>query len=124
MATQARSTRTKSMLELERIARTAPRRWRTDAALKRAGFRPVRGSLSHALRASRLARLTRELAAARRRAGMTQAAVARLIGTTASAVSRMESDHPGNLTIATIDRYASAVNAELLLAVRPVRPNR
>jgi len=109
---------------LERIARTAPRRWRTDAALKRAGFRPVRGGLIDALRASRLARLTRELAAARRRAGLTQAAVARLIGTTASAVSRMESDHPGNLTIATIDRYARAVNAELLLAVRPVQPIR
>lgn len=120
MATSSKRARSEFPLEIERIARLAPRRWRTDAALRRAGFRPVRGGLKAALRQSRLTRLTRELAAARKRAGLTLAAVARRIGTTASAISRMESDHPGSLTITTIDRYSEAVDAELLLSVRPL----
>lgn len=61
------------------------------------------------------------MAAAGKRAGLTQAELARRMGTTASAISRMESDNPGNLTIATIDRHARAVGAELQLTVRPGR---
>ncbi len=107
--------------ELERIARTAPARWRTEAAIRRAGFRPVRGGLKAALQVSRLRRLSRELARARCRAKLTQAQVARRMGTTVSAISRMESKYPGNLTLATIQRFTDAVGAEFLISVRSRR---
>jgi transcriptional regulator with XRE-family HTH domain len=60
------------------------------------------------------------MAQARKRAGLTQAQVARRMGTTASAVCRMESESPGNLTLETLDRYAGAVGAEFSLSIRPV----
>jgi ribosome-binding protein aMBF1 (putative translation factor) len=109
------------MDELERIAYHAPRAWRSEQALKRTGFKPVAGGLREAVAASRLLRLVRQMAHARRRAGLSQAQVARRMGTTASAVSRMESDSPGNLTLDTVERYAHAVGAELSLSIRPVR---
>ena len=97
----------------EQIARHAPQAWRTEQALANAGFARVRGGLAAAVRASRMKRLSHQMAALRRQAGLTQAQVANRMGTTTSVVSRMESGNPGNLTIATLERFARAVGAEL-----------
>lgn len=56
---------------------------------------------------------------ARARAGLTQDAVAELMGTTKSAVSRLESAGKHAPSLATLRRYASAVGCEL--QVRLVR---
>lgn len=50
---------------------------------------------------------------ARFRAGLTQGAVAELMGTTKSAISRLESAGKHAPSIATLKRYASAVGCEL-----------
>lgn len=112
---------TSPLRELESIARTAPKRWRTRADLRRAGFRRVAGGLPQALRAARLARLTQEMKRIRRQAGLTQAEVARRMGTSASVVSRMESEQAGNLTLATLQRFADAVGARLRLSLHRTR---
>ena len=104
---------------LERVARLAPKAWRSEKALVRAGFLPVRGGLREAMAASRAARLGRRMAALRKKAGLTQAQVARRMGTTASAVSRMESADSGNLTLDSLERYARAVGAEMRLSLIP-----
>ncbi len=56
---------------------------------------------------------------ARARAGLTQDAVAERMGTTKSAVSRLESAGKHTPSLATLKRYASAVGCEL--QVRLVR---
>ena len=56
---------------------------------------------------------------ARSRAGMTQDAVAERMGTTRSAISRLESAGKHAPSLATLKRYASAVGCEL--QVRLVR---
>ena len=56
---------------------------------------------------------------ARSRAGMTQDAVAEHMGTTKSAISRLESAGKHAPSLATLKRYASAVGCEL--QVRLVR---
>jgi len=99
--------------DLEQIARQAPKSWRSISALRRAGFVRVAGGLKAAVASSRLGRLARQMFHARRRAGLTQSQVARRMGTTTSAISRMESDNPGNLTLGTLERYAAAVGADL-----------
>lgn len=50
---------------------------------------------------------------ARARAGLTQDAVAELMGTTKSAVSRLESAGKHAPSLATLKRYAEAVGCEL-----------
>lgn len=55
-----------------------------------------------------------ELTAARRRAGLTQAEVAELMGTTQSAVSRVESGRSVP-TIDFVDRYARALGVTIRL---------
>ena len=50
---------------------------------------------------------------ARSRAGLTQDAVAERMGTTKSAISRLESAGKHTPSIATLKRYASAVGCEL-----------
>lgn len=119
--TALRESSLRQMGDLNRIARRAPRAWRSERALTRAGFKTVAGDVSAALAASRLRRLVRQMAQARRSAGLTQSQVARRMGTTSSAVSRMESENPGNLTLNTLERYATAVGAELSLSIRPPR---
>ena len=57
---------------------------------------------------------------ARSRAGLTQDAVAQRMGTTKSAISRLESAGKHAPSLATLKRYASAVGCEL--QVRLVRP--
>jgi DNA-binding XRE family transcriptional regulator len=56
---------------------------------------------------------------ARSRAGMTQDAVAQRMGTTKSAISRLESAGKHAPSLATLKRYASAVNCELQVKLVP-----
>jgi len=56
---------------------------------------------------------------ARARAGLTQDAVAERMGTTKSAVSRLESAHKHAPSLATLKRYASAVGCELQVKLVP-----
>lgn len=56
-----------------------------------------------------------ELIAARKRAGLTQVEVAERIGTTQSAVSRLEAGHV-EPSLGLVDRYASAVGERIVLS--------
>lgn len=56
---------------------------------------------------------------ARSRAGLTQDAVAELMGTTKSAVSRLEAAGKHAPSLATLKRYASAVGCELQVKLVP-----
>jgi DNA-binding XRE family transcriptional regulator len=56
---------------------------------------------------------------ARSRAGLTQDAVAELMGTTKSAISRLESAGKHAPSIATLKRYALAVGCELQVKLVP-----
>jgi DNA-binding XRE family transcriptional regulator len=56
---------------------------------------------------------------ARSRAGLTQDAVAERMGTTKSAVSRLESAGKHAPSLATLKRYASAVGCELQVKLVP-----
>lgn len=58
---------------------------------------------------------------ARARAGLTQDAVALRMGTTKSAVSRLESTHKHAPSMATLKRYAMAVGCELQVRLVPQR---
>ena len=63
--------------------------------------------------------LIRELLAARQHSGMTQEAVAEKIGTSKSAISRLESGSKHSPSIATLRRYADAVDCELEIKLKP-----
>lgn len=56
---------------------------------------------------------------ARSRAGLTQDAVAERMGTTKSAISRLESASKHAPSLATLKRYASAVGCELEVRLVP-----
>lgn len=58
------------------------------------------------------------LLAAREQAGLTQAEVARRLGTHKSAISRME-NHAEDIRLSTLQRYAEAVGCFLDLQLRP-----
>ncbi|HYR12265.1 MAG TPA: helix-turn-helix transcriptional regulator [Longimicrobium sp.] len=58
------------------------------------------------------------LLAARQQAGLTQAEVARRLGTHKSAISRME-NHAEDIRLSTLQRYAEAVGCFLSLELRP-----
>ncbi len=63
--------------------------------------------------------LIRELLSARQHSGMTQKAVALKIGTTKSAISRLESGSKHSPSLATLRKYAEAVNCELEIKLKP-----
>ena len=65
--------------------------------------------------------LVADLVAARSAAGMTQQEVATRMGTTKSAVSRLESGCFARPTLNTIERYALAVGARVEIRVRAMR---
>jgi transcriptional regulator with XRE-family HTH domain len=65
--------------------------------------------------------LTDEMLNARVRAGLTQDAVAARMGTTKSAISRLESAGKHNPSLATLKRYAAAVGCELRVTLVPHR---
>ena len=57
--------------------------------------------------------LVREMLSARSKAGLTQEAVAELMGTTKSAVSRLESAGKHSPSLTTLKKYAIAVGCDL-----------
>lgn len=63
--------------------------------------------------------LANQMLRARSRAGLTQDAVAERMGTTKSAISRLESAAKHAPSIATLRRYANAVGCELQVRLVP-----
>ncbi|HTX69607.1 MAG TPA: helix-turn-helix transcriptional regulator [Thermoleophilia bacterium] len=98
------------------------------------GYRPVRNEhdafLEHARRrkgfdeayaaSAREYELTRELLAARSGAGLTQEQVAASMGTTKSAISRLEAVGGPSPSLATLSRYARAVGCEVEVRLVPL----
>jgi DNA-binding XRE family transcriptional regulator len=64
-------------------------------------------------------RLAQQLLKARSRAGLTQDAVAERMGTTKSAVSRLEAAGKHAPSLTTLQRYASAVGCDLQVKLVP-----
>ena len=63
--------------------------------------------------------LVRELLAARAKAGLTQGQVAESMGTTKSAVSRLEAVGKHSPSVSTLQRYARAVGCEVEIRLVP-----
>ncbi|MBM4274434.1 MAG: helix-turn-helix transcriptional regulator [Deltaproteobacteria bacterium] len=63
--------------------------------------------------------LAREMLAARSRVGLTQEAVAELMGTTKSAVSRLEAGGKHAPSLTTLKKYAHAVGCRLEIKLVP-----
>lgn len=63
--------------------------------------------------------LVREMLSARSNSGLTQEAVATLMGTTKSAVSRLESAGKHAPSLATLKKYAQAVGCDLKIKLIP-----
>src|SRR4030043_1537263 len=82
-------------------------------ALKRNEFRKAYEDLEEEYR------LTREMLAARSKFGLTQEAVAELMGTTKSAVSRLEAAGKHAPSLTTLKRYARAVGCHLEIKLVP-----
>jgi predicted XRE-type DNA-binding protein len=88
-------------------------------AMKRKGF-----AEAYAERADEY-KLVRELLAARAQAGLTQEQVAACMGTTKSAVSRLEGLGKHSPSVDTLKRYARAVGCEVEVRLVPSpRPTR
>ena len=82
-------------------------------ALKRKGFRKAYDDLEQEYT------LAREMLAARSRFGLTQEAVAELMGTTKSAVSRLEAVAKHAPSLTTLKKYAQAVGCRLEIRLVP-----
>ncbi len=82
-------------------------------ALKRKEFREAYEGLAEEYP------LAREMLAARSRSGLTQEAVAELMGTTKSAVSRLESGGKHAPSLTTLKKYAHAVGCRLEIKLVP-----
>jgi DNA-binding XRE family transcriptional regulator len=63
--------------------------------------------------------LVREMLSARSKSGLTQEAVAELMGTTKSAVSRLESGGRHAPSLTTLKKYAQAVGCDLEIKLIP-----
>jgi len=88
-------------------------------ALKRKDFRKSYGDLEEEYR------LAREMLTARSRLGLTQEEVAGLMGTTKSAVSRLEATGKHAPSLATLKKYAQAVGCQLEIKLIPnARPTK
>lgn len=68
--------------------------------------------------------LAHEMLAARARAGLTQEAVAGRMGTTKSAISRLESAGKHAPSVASLKRYAAAVGCTLKIELVPANAKR
>lgn len=66
--------------------------------------------------------LAREMLAARARVGLTQEAVAEIMGTTKSAISRLEAIGKHAPSLTTLKKYAQAVGCHLEIKFVPERP--
>jgi predicted transcriptional regulator len=82
-------------------------------ALKRKEFRKSYEALEEEYR------LVREMLAARTRLGLTQEEVASLMGTTKSAVSRLEASGKHIPSLSTLKKYAQAVGCRLEIKLIP-----
>jgi DNA-binding XRE family transcriptional regulator len=82
-------------------------------ALKRKEFREAYEELEEEYA------LAREMLAARSRSGLTQEAVAELMGTTKSAVSRLEAGGKHAPSLTTLKKYAHAVGCRLTIKLVP-----
>jgi len=82
-------------------------------ALKRKGFRKAYENLGEEYR------LIREMLAARSRFGLTQETVAERMGTTKSAVSRLEGVGKHAPSLSSLKRYAQAVGCRLEIKLVP-----
>jgi len=80
---------------------------------KRNGFRRAYEELEEEYR------LSREMLAARSKFGLTQEAVAELMGTTKSAVSRLEAAGKHAPSLTTLKKYARAVGCRLEIKLVP-----
>ena len=88
-------------------------------ALKRKGFDTAYQELADEYA------LVRELLAARSKAGLTQEEVAKSMGTTKSAVSRLEAAGKHSPSVATLKKYAQAVGCEIEIRLHPAsRPTK
>jgi len=68
--------------------------------------------------------LAHEMLAARARAGLTQEAVTALMGTTKSAISRLEAAGKHAPSVASLKKYAAAVGCTLKIELVPAHPRR
>jgi len=82
-------------------------------ASKRKGFKKAYAELEEEYR------LTREMLAARSKFGLTQEAVAERMGTTKSAVSRLEAAGKHAPSLSTLKKYARAVGCRLEIKLVP-----
>ena len=89
-----------------------------EKASKRRGFREAYEALEVEYA------LAREMLSARTRAGLTQEAVATRMGTTKSAVSRLEAANKHVPSVASLKRYAEAVGCTLKIELIPRRAKR
>lgn len=90
-----------------------------EKAMKRKGFKEAYEELEEEYV------LVHELLAARARAGLTQEEVAELMGTTKSAVSRLEAAGKHAPSVATLKKYAHAVGCHLEIKLVPdARPTK
>lgn len=67
-------------------------------------------------------RLIRELLAARGKAGFTQEQVAASMGTTKSAISRLEAGGKHSPSVTTLRKYARSVGCEVEIRLVPISP--
>lgn len=84
-----------------------------DRAKRREGFQQAYEDLDNEYA------LTRELLAARSRAGLTQEEVAASMGTTKSAISRLEGAGKHSPSVSTLEKYAQAVGCEVEIRLVP-----
>jgi DNA-binding XRE family transcriptional regulator len=84
-----------------------------EKALKRKGFKEAYEVLTEEYA------LVRELLTARSRAGLTQEKVAEIMGTTKSAVSRLEAVRKHAPSMTTLKKYAQAVGCHLEIKLVP-----
>jgi len=89
-----------------------------ERALERKGFREAYAELENEYR------LVRELLAARLDAGLTQEEVAARMGTTKSAVSRLEAAGRHSPSVATLAKYAKAVGCKVEIKLVPKTRNK
>ncbi len=85
---------------------------------KRAGFKEAYQELEDKYA------LVRELLRARSKAGLTQEAVAKRMGTTKSAVSRLEAAGKHSPSVMTLKKYAQAVGCEVEIKFVPASNTR
>lgn len=85
-----------------------------EKARKRKGFDEAYAALADEYT------LARELLAARSKAGLTQEEVAESMGTTKSAVSRLESAGRHSPSVTTLKKYARAVGCEVEIRLVPI----